>query len=370
MDAKKFSNSKFKNSIRPIMDELHSLRNDRERPMDISLGDFFELNPDTYKDVTVKSFFSDLGIDPATDTIQNIFTMPGSDARWLVPEIFREAISLGLRRSPIWSNLIAAEQTVSQTQITMPNWEMSDAAPMHVGEAETIPIGTVSYGQKTVSISKIGRGIKISDEVRDYVSVDIVQIFLQDFGVKLGHAMDTLLIDILLNGEQSDGSASAPVLGITTSGTLVYKDFLRIFIRMSLLGRTPGVMVAGEDMALTTLDLAEFKTRNQGTPDKTLNLKTPVPNSVDFFIHGNVPSNQIIVLDTSATAIKLNAKPLLIESDRIISNQTTETYASLTTGFSTLFRDARVIVDQSKAFSGYGFPAYMDYTAQENTPIE
>lgn len=82
------------------------------------------------------------------------FTMPDQSVRWVVPEIIRAAITLGLRQAPFYPNIIAGDQPVNGLQVTMPYINMSDAAPARVNEAETIPLGTISYGQKQVSIFK------------------------------------------------------------------------------------------------------------------------------------------------------------------------------------------------------------------------
>jgi hypothetical protein len=76
------------------------------------------------------------------------------------------------------------------------------------------------------------------------------------------------------------------------------------------------------------------------------------------------------VIDSQSALIKLNAKPLMVESERIVSNQTEATYASLTTGFANIFRDGRVIMDQSLDFASNGFPAFMDVDAFETVEIK
>src|SRR5690606_28661429 len=255
--------------------------------------------------------------------------------------------------------------------VTIPHINMSEAMPKYVGEAETMQTGNISFGSKSLKVRKMGRGIKIPYEVNQYVAINVVGIFLQDFGVKLNHGIDALMIDTLINGEQANGSESAPVIGVdnTTTG-FVYKDLLRVWIRMARIGKAPKAIIGGEEAAIETLNLSEFKTKNQGTPDKTLNLKTPIPSSSSYFIHGAMPDDQQMVIDPSSAVIKYNAQPLLVESDRIISNQTVETYASLTTGFGILFRDARVIIDSSIAFSGNGFPSYMEVDTLESVTIE
>lgn len=369
MNAEKYQKSPFHGKIKEMVMEMNSIRSDSRRPVDITLREYLKLNAQKYDNATPESLYESLGIISSEDTVQNLFSMPDEDVRWLVPEIWRDAIRLGLRKAPIWPSLVASTQTVNQTTVKMPFWNMSAAVASRVEEAETIPLGNVSYGSKEVTIFKVGKGIKITYEVQNYVSVNIVSIFLQDFGIKMGHSLDTLLINTLINGDQANGSDSAPVIGVATPNTLVYKDLLRIFVRMARMGRVPNTIIGGEEMAIDTLDLTEFKTRNTGTPDKTLNLKTPVPQSVDFFIHGNVPDDQLIMVDTGATVIKLDAQPLLVESEKIISNQTQETYASLTTGFASLFRDGRVILDRSLNINAAGFPDYMDPSTQENSPF-
>lgn len=67
-----------------------------------------------------------------------------------------------------------------------------------------------------------------------------------------------------------------------------------------------------------------------------------------------------MLIDKAAGMIKLTAQPLMLESERIVSNQTEAMYASLTTGFSKMYRDAIVMLDSSKAFASDGFPEYMN----------
>lgn len=67
-----------------------------------------------------------------------------------------------------------------------------------------------------------------------------------------------------------------------------------------------------------------------------------------------------MLIDTSAALIKLNASALKVESERIAERRIDGTFVSITTGFSSMFRDARLILDKSLAYSAQGFPSYMD----------
>jgi hypothetical protein len=367
MDLIAFNKSSYKGKIKETVKFMESARLHKDAPIDLCLSDIITQRFTT----SVDEFYRDLGIDPGYDTISNLFTLPDEDVRWLVPEIIRDSLRLGLRTGPIYPNLIIREEQTSGLTQMMPWLNMSDAAPRRVGEAETIPLGSLSYGSKTFSIFKVGRGISLSYEVTQYSSLNVVSLFLQDFGIKLGHALDTLAIDCLINGEQNDGSESAPVIGIgnLTTGK-AYRDFLKIWIRMSRLGRNPNTIIGGENAALDTLDLPEFKEPKSGTPVAQLNVKTPIPTSSNYFIHGSIDDNQEIILDPTAAMLKFNAQPLVVESEKIVSNQTNAFYASLTTGFARVFRDACVIMDSSLPFDENGFPTWMDLDSLLSVNIE
>lgn len=374
MNREKYMASSLKDKIKGFSLHCDSLRKNPENPLDITFESYVKKKANV---ASLTALFEELGINPAMDTIENIFTLPDESVRWLVPEIFREALRLGLRKAPIWSDLVAAEQTVKGLTVTAPWFNMSEAQPAYIEQAETIPVGNLSFGQKSVSMRKIGKGVKIPYEVRNFVSINVVSIFLQDFGVRIGQAIDTLLITTLINGEQANGSESAPVVGIASAGTLTYADLLKVWVRMSRIGRTPTKIIGGETAALATLNLAEFKTNTMGGTSPAgvpaqngLKLKTPIPSSSDYYIHGAMPANQQLVVDPTAAIIKYNAQPLLVESEKIVSNQTEATYATLTTGFGIVFRDARLVIDSSLAFGSNGFPTYMDVDSQEQVTIQ
>lgn len=358
-EVAKMKASDFYRELPQSIQQLDAVRagSSESRPVDISLEEYVQ---DRYG-LSMDAYMDKLGINPKIDTMQNIFTMPDQSIRWIVPEIIRTAIYLGIKEAPFYPNIIASDQAISGLSAIMPFVNPSDATPSKVNEAETIPLGDVSFGQKSVSLFKVGKGFKITDEVKNYVSLDVMGIFIRDFGVQLGYALDTLAMDVLINGNKADGSESAPVLGVAdTQKGITYRDLLRLWIRASRLGRSYRTIIGGEDQAIDLLDLPEFKNRTSGTTQATLNLKTPVPNSADFYIHPGTPENMLLMVDPKAALIKLTARQLMMESERIVSNQTEAMYATLTTGFSKMYQDAALLIDATKEFSTNGFPEYME----------
>lgn len=351
----------FLNELPQMVHQLDSYRagSNKMAPVDLSFEDILK----NRYNLSLNDYFDKLGVNPRRDTIQNIFTMPDQNIRWLVPEIIRQAITLGINQAPFYPNIITSDQPINGLNVIMPFINPSDAAPARVNEAETIPLGTVSFGEKNVKIFKIGKGFKLTDEVRNYVSLDVLAIFLRDFGTQLGYVLDSMAMNTLINGNQPDGSESADIIGVDTANTITYKDILRIWVRSARIGRNYRTMIGGEGISMDVLNLPEFKLRTYGTTEATLNLKTPVPNSADFYIHGGLTESQIMMVDPSAALIKLTAKQLMLESERIVSNQTQAVYATLTTGFAKMYKDASIILDDSVEFTTNGFPEYMDVDA-------
>lgn len=348
-----------------------------QRSVDLSFGDYcrdrWGYAPNSIG--SPESFYAAIGINPSQASIQSLMAMPdfNENFRWLIPEVIREAIRLGLRKNPLYPNLIAAEETVAQAQVTMPYIKMSDAMPTLIGEAETIPTGTVSFGQKIVKLHKVGVGMKITDEVQQYVALNVLSMYMQDIGVKLNLAKDVMAIDVLINGEPGNSNA-APVIGVKTvynalvSGTgVAYKDLLRTWIRMGMLGRMPQSMLSNENMALEILTLPEFTNRLlllAGIETKNLNLRTPIPSTNNYDVHGAMPSDdQVMIIDNTSSLIKLNSQAISVESDRIVERGVNGTYVRETTGFAKMFVDAAVIIDQSLDYATHQFPAYMNVAA-------
>jgi hypothetical protein len=364
MNITKYQRSSFKGKIMGDVKAVEALRQHPDNPTDVSFAEFVQ----TKYNMDYATFLGEIGVDPSIDTISNLIIQPDLDVRWIIPEVFRAALTLGYRKAPIWPNIVAAEEQMKSLAQVMPWFNMSDAAPMRVGEGETIPLGQISYGSKTFKIFKVGRGIKITDEVVNYSTINVVSIFLKDFGVKMGHAVDVLAINCLINGEQTDSSESAYEIGVTASGNKTYSDFLRVWTRMARIGRGPSTILGGEAAAMKTLNLAEFKTPIVGNPLFKLNLNNiPLPQASEYYVHGNIPASKEIVLDKSAGLIKFNGWPLKVESERIVSNQTEAFYVTLQTGFAKLFRDAAVIMNEGSTTTTW--PTWMDVDALQNVVI-
>jgi hypothetical protein len=121
-------------------------------------------------------------------------------------------------------------------------------------------------------------------------------------------------------------------------------------------------MVTSETMALQILALAEFKPTAGGLGAAAVTVDSRnriIPNSLPHIISSDMDDDEILFLDPSKAMLRCQFRGLLVESDRIVSRQISGTYASVMGGFVTISRDARIVMDDSIAFSGNGFPSYM-----------
>lgn len=354
--------------------QVDSMRNATAKSpgLDVGWGEFIQqkwgLSPDA--DGKPSSFYETLGVNPSFHSMEMLSTMPefNENFRWLIPEVIREAVRLGLRTAPMYTKLIISDTFVAQPTVYMPQINMSDVPLAEMNEIESTPTGMLSFGQKTVKLTKIGTGIKVTDEVNQYVSLDVLSIFLQDVGVRLGLKMDAMASKVLINGDQADGSTAAATIGVTnTTNGFQYYDLLRAWLRMGRIGRTPSYILSDEGPALDILSLPEFKGfAGQTTVPQQLILDSPIPTVQRYLINGNINSaNKIMLIDTTRALIKFTSAALRVEGDRIVDKGINATYVHTTTGFANVLRDSRLIMDKSIAFSGNGFPAWMDVSAYQ-----
>lgn len=329
--------------------EMQRLRKNRK---DVSLKGF--LSESFGSEVTPEKFYRELGIDLKDMTVEKMLNTSELN-RWLFPEIFRDAIRRGLEYTPFYGSLVAAEETINGTGMTMPFMDFTDIDRDEVrlrdtNEGATITEGEIiAWSEKQVTIKKKARGLKQTYESIMFTPIDLAAIFFEELGTQLGADLDRDLIEIALNGDQADGSESAPVIGATVAGTLSYQDLTRAWIRFRRIGRNSSVMLTGEADAITILNMPEFQrtlpANGQAPSGVTLNIATPLPTSQDIFVHDAIPAGKIILIDRARAFVQLTAMPLLIESEKIVSRQIEGEYVSIITGFANIFRDGRLVLD-------------------------
>ena len=337
-------------NMRAFHHEMQALRQEGE---DITLKGYLA---ETYgEEMTPEKFYATVGVDLKSMTVHKMLSTTDLN-KYLFPEVFRDAVRIGLEYSPFFGQLVVGEERIESTGITMPAMDFTIAGTADevrlrdTNEGASITIGKiVTWQDKQVSVKKKTRGLQQTYESIMFTPINLATVFFEELGTRLGSDLDTELVNVAINGDQADGSQSSPVIGAAVAGTLAYKDISRTWMRFRKMGRTSVVMLTSEADALTILDMAEFQRTmiaNGVTPSGvTLNVNRPLPTSQDILIHDAVPTGKILFIDTARAFVQLTAMPLLIETEKIIQRQLQGEYVSIMTGFANVFKDGRLMLD-------------------------
>lgn len=285
----------------------------------------------------------------------NSTTQINDEFRFVIPELIAAAIRTGYEHTSQHQNWIASTMNMTNRKMKMPQILRGDGNPTVISEGADIPVGSIAFGQKEVNVFKVGTGFVITDELMQESSLDHMFIFLGEVGNDMAISTDQLALRILLNGEQADGSESAPVIGIDTLGNgLETVDLRRIKTRMNRLGNMLTRAVLSEDDS--NLDM------NRARPERE---EIFIDEYMDVgFDNQTLPAGQSMYLAANRAMTKLQYGTMTTERRRNARNQTDEMFVSNHFGFAVLRRDARVILDNTLTFAANPFPAYMDIDAR------
>lgn len=286
-----------------------------------------------------------------------------SDFRFLIPEIMTAAIRIGYEGSTFYQNWIASTQNMATRKLVMPRIERGDMGSSRISEGGSIPVGSLKYGKKEVTVFKVGTGLLITDELMQECTIDQMMEALQQSGIEMSINSDTEALRVLVQGDQADLSESAPVVGVTTVNTYAYKDIKRVFTRMKRLKNEANRIIAGEDDGIDITAIDRFEGFNGDTRLANIQSIIGVPDRFDIDTHVP-PANQILFLSPSRCMVKLVYKSMLVERDRNAQNQTNALYVSDHIGFGILRRDGRVLLDKSVTIGASPFPSYMNIDAR------
>jgi hypothetical protein len=286
----------------------------------------------------------EFGIDISRISVDRFF-QSDPNAKWLFPDVVREAVLAGLKRRPAYPDLIIRDEPISSTAFDVPYVEESEAEEelRAVAEGAAIPESEITYGDRIVRIDKKGRGVIASYEVIRRMSVDMLRVHLQRIGERLGRSLDARLAQVLVNGDSSGAGTAAITLNTATSNVWTYADLVKGFMTLTLDHYfAPTHMLANSALCQTILGLAEFKEAALFDFAKTGNLVTPF--GVRLVPMVDQPANKLTILDSGYAVQKLTEQDLLLENDKLINQQWDRTYLTVVTDFAIIYRKARVVV--------------------------
>ena len=296
-------------------------------------------------DTTVQDYCAqEFGVDVNRITVDRFF-QSDPNAKWLFPDIVREAVVSGLQRKPVYPELIMHDERVEGTAYDVP-YVMEDEENEElrgVAEGAAIPESEITYGDRIVKLDKKGRGVLASYEAVRRMSVDMLRVHLQRMGERLGRSLDARLASVLAYGDSSGAGTAPVVLNTATASTWTYADLVAAFMKLSQEHYfTPTHMLADNATAQAILKLAEIADSNLFDFAKTGNLPTPL--GVQLVPMADQPADTLTLLDAGFAVQKLTEQDLLVESDKLISQQWDRTYLTVVTDFAITYEKARVVM--------------------------
>lgn len=313
----------------------------------------------------------DLGLNLEKMNVSMLLDSVHHDDRYIVPEFFYEFMYRGFKARPWYTRWCAGEENVSPDIIKMPHFNITDSAgPADTHQGADIEEATVSWGDRAVNIRKLARKMGFTYEQIKWMKLSMLQLFLNIWGLKFGQKMNARLIDRLVNGDSADFDMSASVIGVDSpkpdGDGRSYSDLSRVCVRLNALGYSPRRMAGSQTEIHKIVNMSEFKDRvvSNNTLIQIDQDDNPIPANLGLNSHGGVGASKIIVADPTVCMVQLTAIPFALETERIITKQIEIAVASIYSDFGCLQRDAKVVIDETVAFSETdgavgGFPTYM-----------
>ena len=203
------------------------------------------------------------------------FFQSDPNAKWLFPDMVRDAVVCGMTRKPVYPGLIIRDERVASTAFDVPYVQEDELEEelRTVAEGAAIPESAIKYGDRVIKLDKKGRGVIASYEVIRRMSVDMLRIHLQRIGERLGRHLDARLAGsgrgrAAGSSRRSRSTPQPRRVGLCRPGqgfrTLTLDHYF-----------TPTHMLANADLCQTILELDAFKAALFDFA-KTGNLPTPL----------------------------------------------------------------------------------------------
>lgn len=264
--------------------------------------------------------------------------------RPLFNAVIEDGIRIGFEKESNWQTLVAREVSINQMSY---GWYYLDSDDDEVelrdiGQGAEIPVGIITLGDNSIKMSKRGRGIEWTDESKS-MNIDLVSLWLQQVGKKLGRDYERIAVTRLLNGYFTDGSDAAPILGVETANTLTLGDLFYAYQYMDqTLGFESKQMVMSLATAMKVVELKDGAGSYLFAQDMA---RGTFPNLFNnLFIDETVPANRIIFVDTSFALVRYTFKEFGVEFERSVKTQTEGSYGTEISEFVPFEKNARLIM--------------------------
>ena len=327
-------------------DRLAALRGrelyDTLEGLDLTHGQFFRALDTNLDDYCAKEF----GIDLRRISVERFFHSD-PNAKWLFPEVVREAVLSGIRTKPRYPELIVRDEHINSPVYDVPyvQEDANEEELRSVAEGAAIPESVIRYGDRVVRLDKKGRGVIASYEVIRRMSVDMLRVHIRRMGERLGHNLDARLTQVLVEGDGS-GETAPEIVASQSAGSWQYGDLLTGYLTLLLQNHfTPTHILTGPQTTGVVLAMEHPENTQLFDFAKTGTLPSPLGMKLVPMI--NQPETKITFMDAGYAAQKLTEQELLLENDKLINQQWDRAYMTIVTDFAIVYERARVVLNNN-----------------------
>ena len=271
-----------------------------------------------------------------SDPIEKFFRT--ADAATLFPEYVSRSVAQGIENSSILDSIVATTTKIEGLDYRSVTTEGGEEAyaPSLIAEGAFIPETKIVTKTKLVSLHKCGRLLSASYEAIRFQRLDLFTVALKQIGAGIARAQLAQAIDVLINGDGNNNSASS----VAASGAdITYADLINIWNSLSPHSLT--TLIASPDIMSKLLALPEFRDSYKGL-DFHATGKMITPLGAELFKSENVPEQSIIGFDKSCALEKVEAMPVTTEFDKLIDRQLERAAITTIAGFSKIYDNSCV----------------------------
>lgn len=310
-------------SVKNILDKIKL-----KRVVNPSYG-LFNYMADTHQ-ATPEMLYKELSVDPRTWTVELMFST-SEDTKWLMIEIIRDAIILGMKDIIFKDRLLAGKDKAPSSKIEMPHVDVSGVTGTkgkETAKGATIQTDTVELGTKYYTSEEVGKGIKCPLHFNQIkrLKLDILPLFFKKYGMMLMRDCQELIIELLLNGNTAYDKGNNPidespvVIGVNNTGDGISEDdYLRGVTIMAEAGNPVSGMMAESEVMSTALKWATFRAEKHDKTETTLDLVIPLPSKLTAFPTQSIPSQKMMLVCLALAVIEYLVQGLTIDEEVIAS---------------------------------------------------
>lgn len=252
-----------------------------------------------------------------SDMVEKFFL--STESAVLFPEYVRRTIKQGMDETSILGHISAAVSYVDG--IDFKSLVMSESTGSSTaGQLSEIPFNTVKLNSDSSNIKKYGRGLKFSYESIRKQRIETLGVILKRLGAQISKEVNIYAINSVTNG-----LTPASISG----STITYNELAAFFssmedCNMSSLICSPAVLA--KIVSMEEMKNSQYDYMSSGI------VKTPF--GIDLIKCNGISDTIAIGIDKSCAIETVFGTDIIVDYDKLISNQCTEIFASISVGFS------------------------------------